>query len=83
MGSVDVNRAALSEAVDPADSLLEHGGVPGKLDVDAGARGALQVEADAAGIGGEEHAARGVVVEVDDVLRAPLLALLAGEERRL
>src|SRR5439155_12024248 len=79
---VDVDGAVLSEAIDPADSLLEHGGVPGKLDVDARARGSLQVETDAAGVGREEHAARGVVVEVDDVLRAPLLALLAGEERR-
>ena len=68
--------------MDPADSLLEHGGIPGKLDVDAGARGSLQVEADAAGVGGEEHAAGRVVVEVHEVLRAPLLALRAGEERR-
>jgi hypothetical protein len=42
----------------------------------------LQVEAHAAGIGREEHAARGVVVEIHEVLRAPPLALLAGEERR-
>src|SRR5439155_23097870 len=79
---IDVNRDALPEAVDPADALLEHRGVPGQLDVDAGARGALQVEADAAGIAREENAAVWVVVEVHDILRATLLALLPGEERR-
>ena len=29
--------------MDPADFLLDHRGVPGKLDGDAGARGSLQV----------------------------------------
>src|SRR6202011_2581516 len=79
---IDVDWAALPEAVDPADSLLEHRGVPWKLDVDAGARGSLEIEANPSGIGREEHAAGRVVVEVHDVLRTPLLALRAGEERR-
>src|SRR5207247_4491033 len=37
---IDVNRTALPEAVDSTNALLEHGGIPGQLDVDAGARGA-------------------------------------------
>jgi hypothetical protein len=69
----------LPQAVDPADALLQHCRVPGQLDVDARARGSLQVEADAAGIGREQHPAGRVVVEVHDVLRASPLALLARE----
>lgn len=38
-------------------------------------------EADAARAGGEEHAHARVVMEVDEILSAPFLALLAGEER--
>src|SRR5207247_10620922 len=52
---INVNRATLSKAVDPADALLEHRRVPRKLDVDTGARGTLQVETDAAGIGRAGH----------------------------
>jgi hypothetical protein len=42
---VDVDRAVLAEAVDATDPLLEDGRVPRTLDVDTGARGALQVQA--------------------------------------
>ena len=77
---VDVDRLLLAEPVDPADPLLEDGRVPGQLEVDHAVRGVLEVQADAAGIAGEEHAEAGVVVELDDVLGPPLLALGAGEE---
>jgi hypothetical protein len=50
--------------------------------VHTGARGALQVEADPARIGGEEDSRCGLIVEVDDVLRAALLALVSGEVHR-
>ena len=79
---VDVDRAALAEPVDPADPLLEDRRVPGQLEVDAGARRALQVEPHAARVRREEDAARGIVVELHEVLRPALLAFLAGEERR-
>ena len=57
---VDVDRLLLAEPVDPADPLLEHGRVPGELEVDHAVGGALEVEPDAAGVAGEEDAeARG------------------------
>ena len=59
-----------------ADALLEHGRVPRQLDVDASARGVLQVEAHAARIGREEDAAGGIIVELHDVLGPALLALV-------
>ena len=40
----------------------------------------LEVQADAAGVAGEEEAEVRVVVELDDVLGPPLLPLGAGEE---
>ena len=79
---VDVDRQLLAQAVDAADPLLEHGRVPGELEVDHAVGGALQVEPDAAGIAGEEHAKVGVVVELDDVLGPPPLSLGSGEEAR-
>ena len=77
---VDVDRQLLADAVDAADSLFQHGRVPGKLEVDHAVGRALQVQSDAAGIAGEEHAEAGVVVELDDVLSAPPLALGTGEK---
>ncbi len=67
---VDVDRQLLAQAVDPADPLLEHGRVPGELEVDHAVGGALQVQADSAGIAGEEDAEVGIIVELDDVLSA-------------
>ena len=57
-------------------------GFQGTSNIDAGAHRSLQVQANAAGIGREKDTTGGVVVEIDEVLRAPHLALLAGEERR-
>jgi hypothetical protein len=57
-------------------------GVPRQVEVDDAARGLLQVEAYAARVGGEQHARRRVVVEVDEVLGPASLRLLTGEERR-
>ena len=79
---VDVDRQLLAEAVDAADPLFEDGRVPGKLEVDHAVGRALEVQADAAGIAGEEHAEVGIVVELDDVLRPPPLAFGPGEEAR-
>ena len=77
---VDVDGLLLAEAVDPPDPLLEDGGIPGELQVDHAVGGVLEVEADAAGVAGEEEAVVRVVVELDDVLGPPTLALGAGEE---
>src|SRR3970040_1216370 len=51
------------------DALFEHRGIPGKVEVDDKRRG-LQVEADAAGVGGEEDAASGVVEKFLDEVAA-------------
>jgi hypothetical protein len=79
---VDVDRLGLAEAEDPADALLEHRRVPREVEVDAAACGALEVEADATRVGREQDTRVGIVVERDEVLGAPPLHLLAGEERR-
>ena len=70
---VDVDGLRLPEPEDPADPLLEHRGVPRHLEVDAAARGALEVQPDTTGIRREQHARRGIVVKRDEVLRAPAL----------
>src|SRR5690349_19477921 len=54
--------------MDAPDTLLEHRRVPGKLQVDAGARGALKVQADAASIREEHDARLRAVMELDDAL---------------
>ena len=79
---VDVDGLGLADAVDAGDALFQDGEVPGQLQVDAAGRGPLEVEAHAAGVGGEEHRGGRVVVEVHDVTRAPARGLLAGEEGR-
>src|SRR5262249_13713312 len=53
---------------------------PGELQVDHAIGRALEVETDAAGVAGEEDAKRRVVVELDEVLGPPPLALGTGEE---
>ena len=57
---------ALAHAVHPADALGQHGGVPGQVHVDHGGGGVLQVQPGAAGVGGQEQPAAGVVVEAVD-----------------
>src|ERR1700678_1156806 len=52
----------LPQTVDTADSLLETRGVPRRLEIDD-RRGRLQIEANAAGVGGEEDLALGVEPE--------------------
>src|SRR4051794_29383375 len=54
--------------MDAADTLLEHRRVPGKLQIDAGARRTLKVQPDAAGIREEHDARLRVVMELDDAL---------------
>src|SRR5262249_58966765 len=78
---VDVDRVGLTQTVDAADTLLEHGRIPGQLDVDARAGRTLEVEPNAPRVGREEDTTAGIVVEFHDVLRASLLPLLPGEER--
>ena len=48
---VDVDRLTLSQPMDAADALLEHGGVPGHFDVDTARGGSPQIQSHPAGVG--------------------------------
>jgi hypothetical protein len=78
---VDLDWTLLPEAVDASDALLQDGRVPGELEVDDAVGGPLEIEPDAAGVGGEQDAQLGIVVEIDQVLLSPSRLLLSREER--
>ena len=61
--------ALLTESVDAGDALLKYCRIPGQVEIDHDAAG-LQIKTRASCIGGEEHAAVGVVGEVDDEVAA-------------
>ena len=63
------HRALLSQPVHPADALLEHGRVPGQIEVDNDL-GELQVQAHAARVRRQKHPALRVVAEAVDQLLA-------------
>ena len=63
----------LSQAVDPADALFQHGRVPGLVHADNG-RGGLQIQAHPAGVGGQKQPAGRVFLEAAD----EVFAFLAG-----
>ena len=65
----DLHRGWLAEPVGAGDALLEHGGIPGQVEVDDQA-GGLQVETHPAGIGGEEDATVGIIEEFLDEVAA-------------
>src|ERR1700693_5433225 len=61
----DLNRMGLSQAMDAPNALLQARRIPGRLEVDYGGSH-LQVESDAARIGGEGDSAAGVAVKLLD-----------------
>ncbi|KAH9409235.1 hypothetical protein TYRP_010235 [Tyrophagus putrescentiae] len=81
--AIDVDRLHLAEAEDPVDGLHVIGGVPGGVEDDAPI-GAHQVDAQAAGPGGDEQQAGAVVggiVEVPRDVRPNLTAHLAVDAK--
>jgi hypothetical protein len=77
---VDINRPLLSQAMDAPDALLEHGGIPGQLQVDARVGGLLQIQPHAARIAEKQDRGFGVVVKIDQILGPAPQSFLAGEE---
>ena len=67
------HRAALAQAMHPADPLLEDRRIPRLIEIDH-RRGVLQIQAHAAGVGRQEQAASRVFLEAAD----QSLALGAG-----
>ena len=68
----------MTHAMHASNSLLQHGRVPRHVHIDDGRCGVLQVESDAAGICGDEHAAVGISLEALDqggALRARYAAM--------
>ena len=65
----DLHRGELAVTVGAGNTLFEHGGIPGQVEVDDQA-GSLQVQSDAARIGGKKDAAGGIVEEFLDEIAA-------------